>query len=437
MPRVTRRSVLKAAAGLAAPFAFRRYATAAPGETVHHASFGASGMAWADIQSLAASKHLKLVAVAEVDQSKLGEVKKRFPDCRVYDDFRVLLDKEKDLHSVNVSTPDHMHAPIAMAAMNRGLHVYGQKPLTQTIYEARRLAEVAAAKKLVTQMGIQVHSAAVHRLVVKLVRDGAIGTVKEVHSWSGKSWGDPNPRPDRNDPVPAGFDWDKWLGVAAERPFIKDYYHPGEWRKRLDFGTGTFGDMACHILDPVYEALALTTPTSIRSELPGPNADNWSLDVQVKYVFPGTKHAADGAALTWYNGSARPPKAVQDLVGAGRDLAFQGSIYVGEKGVMYSPAYDTPTLFPREKFRDFKLPEVTGADHYRQFVEAVRGNGTTSAPFSYSGPLTELVLLGCLATRFPKADLSWDAKALKVTNLSDANQFARKTYRKGWEVEGL
>lgn len=439
MPPVTRRTALKAA-GLALPLpaVFRRYAAAAPSETVHHASFGASGMAGADIGSLAASKHLKLVAVAEVDQSKLGEVKKRFPDCRVYDDFRVLLEKEKDLHSVNVSTPDHMHAPIAMTAMNRGLHVYGQKPLTQTIYEARRLAEVAAAKKLVTQMGIQVHSAAVHKLVVKLIQDGAIGTVKEVHSWSGKSWGDTNPRPDSKDPVPAGFDWDRWLGVAAERPFIKDYYHPGEWRKRLDFGTGTFGDMACHILDPVYGALALTTPTAIRSELPGPNADNWSLDVQVKYVFPGTKFAADGATLTWYNGAARPPKAVQELVRAvGDKLAFQGSIYVGEKGAMYSPAYDTPTLFPRETFADFKMPEVKGDDHYLQFVEAVRGNGTTSTPFSYSGPLTELVLLGCLATRFPKADLTWDAKALKVTNLPEANRFVRKTYRKGWEVEGL
>ncbi|MBX9627795.1 MAG: Gfo/Idh/MocA family oxidoreductase [Gemmataceae bacterium] len=439
MPRVTRRTALKAAAGLVAPFAWRYHTLAAPPSgAVRHASFGASGMAWADVGSLAASPHLKLVAVAEVDKTKLGELKKRFPDCRVYDDFRVLLEKEKELDSVNVSTPDHMHAPIAMTAMNRGLHVYGQKPLTQTIHEARRLTEVAAAKKLVTQMGIQVHSAAVHKQVVKLIQSGIIGKVTEVHSWSGKSWGDTAPRPDKTDPVPAGFDWDRWLGVAADRPFIKDYYHPGEWRKRLDFGTGTFGDMACHILDPVYGALGVTTPTSIRSELPGPNADNWSLDVQVKYVFPGTKYAAEGVALTWYNGTARPPKAIQEKVEAvGDKLAFQGSIYVGEKGVMYSPAYDTPTLFPKDQFVAIMYPEVRGDDHYVQFVEAVRGNGTTSAPFSYSGPLTELVLLGCLATRFPKANLSWDAKALKVTNLPEANRFVRKAYRKGWEVEGL
>ena len=159
-----------------------------------------------------------------------------------------------------------MHAPITMRAMQQGLNVYTQKPLTQTIYEARQLTRVAREKKLVTQMGIQIHSHEVHRTVVATIQAGAIGKVKEVHSWSGKHWGDPQPRPDRSDPVPAGLNWDFWLGVAAERPFIAGYYHPGEWRKRLDFGTGTFGDMGCHILDPVFTALALTAPKSVRSE---------------------------------------------------------------------------------------------------------------------------------------------------------------------------
>jgi predicted dehydrogenase len=354
----------------------------------------------------------------------------------VYDDFRTLLDKEKGLHSVNVSTPDHMHAPIGMTAMQRGLHVYGQKPLTQTIYEARRMAEVAAEKKLVTQMGIQIHSHPVHKRVVQLVHDGAIGKVKEVYSWSGKSWGDTAPKPTRTDPVPAGLDWDKWLGVAADRPFIGGgYYHPGNWRKRLDFGTGTFGDMGCHILDPVFGALGVGNPLSIRSALPGPNADNWSLDVEVTYVFPGTRYTTDTVALTWYNGNARPPADVQKLVG--RKLNDQGSVYVGTAGVMYSPYIAEPVLLPADKYQGFKMPEVKGDDHYLQFVEAVRGNAATSAPFRYAGPLTEMVLLGCLATRFPKTDLKWDTKALKVTNVAEANQYVRKTYRKGWEVPGL
>jgi predicted dehydrogenase len=449
--RITRRAALKAAAALAVPHVWRRHAHAAPSETVLHASFGADGMAWSDIGALTAGKNLKLVAVAEVDDGRVAKVKKQFPDCTVYKDFRALLDKEKDLHSVNVSTPDHMHAPIAMRAMNRGLHVYGQKPLTQTIHEARRLAEVAAEKKLVTQMGIQIHSHPVHKLVVKLVRDGAIGKVKEVHSWSGKSWGDTNPKPDRTDPVPAGLDWDLWLGVAADRPFIGgNYYHPGNWRKRLDFGTGTFGDMGCHILDPVFGALGVGNPLSIRSELPGPNADNWSLDVQVKYVFPGTAHTADPVALTWYNGKARPPEGVIALTGRrlmkdgekfdrAAHLDGQGSILIGTEGVLYSQydSGDTPILLPADKFKEFKVPEVKGDNHYLQFVEAVRGNGETSAPFRYSGPLTEMVLLGCLATRFPKTDLKWDTKALKVTNHDAANAFVRRPYRKGWEVEGL
>ncbi len=439
MRKITRRAALKtAAATFAVPFVWRLHARAAPSETVRHASFGASGMAGSDIGSLTASKNLKLVAVCEVDDNLVGGIKKKFPDCTIYKDFRELLDKEKKLDSVNVSTPDHMHAPIAMRALNRGLHVYGQKPLTQTIYEARRLTEVAAEKKLVTQMGIQIHSARKHKLVVKLIQDGVIGKVKEVHSWSGKSWGDTTPKPVKEDPIPKGFDWDLWLGVASERPFIGGgYYHQGNWRKRLDFGTGTFGDMGCHILDPVFGAIGVGNPSSIRSELPGPNDYNWSLDVQVKYVFPGSKFTTDTVALTWYNGKARPPKEVVEHIGK-LPLDGQGSILIGTEGVMYSQ-YDSgaqPILLG-EKFADFKMPDVKGDDHYLQFVEAVRGNGQTSAPFSYSGPLTEMVLLGCLATRFPKTDLKWDTKAVKVTNNDDANKFVRKTYRKGHEVEGL
>ena len=433
-PRPTRRAAL--AAGFAVPFVWRAHAHARPSETVLHASFGAAGMAGSDIGSLTRSPNLKLVAACDVDETKFAEVKKRWPDCRLYADYRQLLERERDLHSVNVSTPDHMHGPIAMSAMQRGLHVYGQKPLTQTIHEARRLTEVAAEKKLITQMGIQIHSHPVHKQVVAIIHAGAIGKVKEVHSWSGKSWGDTAPKPDRKDEVPKGLDWDKWLGVAAERPFIGGgYYHPLNWRKRLDFGTGTFGDMGCHILDPVFGALGVGNPLTIRSELPGPNDYNWSLDVKVKYVFPGTRHTTERVALTWYNGNARPPADIAGLVPS--KLNDQGSIYIGDAGVMYSPYIGPPVLLPAEKFRDYQMPRTTGDDHYLQFVEAVRGNGATSAPFSYSGPLTEMVLLGCLATRFPGVDLTWDTKALRVTNHEPANRFVRREYRRGWEVPGM
>jgi predicted dehydrogenase len=435
---LTRRSALGAMlAGAAAPFVWRRTAGAAPSETVLHASFGANGQAWSDIQALTAGKRLKLVAVADVDLNRVAEVKKGFPDVRVYQDWRELLDKEKDLNSVNVSTPDHMHAPITMSAIRRGLNVYTQKPLTQTLYEARQLAKAAADKKVVSQMGIQIHSAAEHRTIVAIIQSGAIGKVKEVHSWSGKQWGDRSPRPTRVDPVPKGFDWDKWLGVAAERPFIgKEYYHPANWRKRLDFGTGTFGDMGCHILDPVFMSLALTAPTSVRSEGDVPNEDSWGLDNLVRYTFPGTKHTADTLSLTWYNGILRPPEEVLRKAETSK-VSGQGSIYIGTEGVMYSPYIAFPVLLPAEKFKGAKLPRVGGENHYLQFVEACRGHGTTSAPFSYSGPLTESVLLGCLSTRFPKTTLEWDAAKLRVTNEEKANHFVRKDYRKGWEVDGL
>src|SRR5437588_6013370 len=201
--RITRRKALKQmAAGLAVPFVFRAHGHAAPSETLIHASFGGSGMAFSDIQSLTASKNLKLVAVADVDLRNTAEVKKLFPTIRVYQDWRELLDKEKGLNSVNVSTPDHMHASITIRAMQQGLNVYTQKPLTQTIYEARQLTRVAREKKIVSQMGIQIHSHEVHRTVVALIQGGAIGKVREVHSWSNKQWGDRAARPDRSDPVP-------------------------------------------------------------------------------------------------------------------------------------------------------------------------------------------------------------------------------------------
>ena len=439
-PPISRRSALRrlsaGAAAFSAPAVFRRHASAAPSETVLHASFGGSGMALSDVQSLSSHKNFKLVAVADVDLSRTKQIQKLFPDVKVYQDWRELLDKEKGLNSVNVSTPDHMHAPITMSAMRRGLHVYTQKPLTQTIYEARRLTEAARDNKLVTQMGIQIHSHVVHRTVVATIQAGAIGKVKEVHSWSGKDWGDKNPRPDRRDPVPPQLNWDGWLGVASSRSFIAGYYHPGEWRKRLDFGTGTFGDMGCHILDPVYASLALTAPKSVRSDGDTPNADSWGLDNRVRYVFPSTPHTTDELTLHWYNGSQRPPEEIKALLGK-HPMSGQGSIYIGTEGVLYSPYIDAPVLLPEDKFKDYKLPTPGGRNHYHQFIDACRGEGETSAPFAYSGPLTEMVLLGCLSTRFPKTTLEWDGPGLKVTNVSEANAFVRKRYRSGWEVEGL
>jgi predicted dehydrogenase len=433
-----RRAALATAGVWAAPALTRSLRAVPPSGTLRHASFGTTGMAAGDIDSLTHNPALKLVAVADVDLGHAETIKKKFPDVKIYQDWRELLDKEKSIDSVNVTVPDHMHAAIAMSALQLGKHVYCQKPLTHDIYETRRLTEVARSTKLVTQMGIQIHSQGAYLQAASIVQQGAIGKIKEVHSWSGKKWGDSDPRPDRSDPVPANFNWDEWVGIAAERPFLGDgYYHPGNWRKRLDFGTGTFGDMGCHIFDPVFNALQLTAPTSVRSDGPAPGAWNWAVNAIVRYVFPGTQYT-DGQTInvTWYDGDERPPKEVEALM-EGDKWPDQGSIFLGTKGTLVLPHIAYGQLYPDKDFAGYHRPDVQEKDHWRQFVEACLGQGQTAANFDYAGPLTETVLLGSVASRFPHTTLEWNAPALKFENVSEANHYLRRQYRAGWEVTSL
>jgi len=436
----TRRSFLKTlgAVALAGPFVTRDLIARPPGSVLRHASFGAGGMALADIGELTKFKQLELVAVAEVDLNRAMEFKKRFPHTRVYQDWRKMLDKEgKHLDSVNVSTPDHMHAAMAMSAMQMGKNVYCQKPMAHDLYEVRKLTEFARRKGLVTQMGIQIRSSSFYRLAPPLLRSGAIGKIKEVHSWVPKSWGDPAPRPDVSDPVPPGLNWDIWLGVCAERSFIgHEYYHPANWRKRIDFGTGTLGDMGCHILDPVFDSLGLSAPVSVRSEGPLPNEWNWAIDSRIHYIFPGTPYTADKTiAVNWYDGAQKPPADVLAQL-EGDPLPDAGSIFVGTQGLMVLPHIARPLLYPDKKFKNLKFPEVGSKDHWGQFIQACLHGETTSANFNYAGPLTEAVLLGCVATRFPQTTLKWNAPQLKFDE-QQANQFIRRQYRHGWDVKGL
>jgi len=450
--RSNRRTFLKQAVvgAFAAPAFIRNLRGASPNEIVRHASFGASGMAGADLGAIirpsdvTKSPIAKLICVADVDINRANALKSNLPDLRVYQDWREMLDKEqKNLDSVNVSTPDHMHASMAMSAMQLGLNVYGQKPLTHDVGDARTLAGYAAQKKLVTQMGIQIHSHSTYRTAVHLIQEGAIGKVQNVHSWSDKRWGDSGVRPTQSDPVPAGLNWDQWLGVCEARPYVdkvngETYYHPGQWRKRLDFGTGTFGDMGCHIFDPVFKALELTAPLTLRSTGPQPNAENWANDAVVHLTFPQTRHTVGPTVpITWYDGVQRPPKDVIAAAIGDHQLPGQGSLFIGEKGAMLLPHVAMPQLFPLAKFADYPRPQLQEIDHWHQFVEAVRGNGSTSAHFGYAGPLTESVLLGGVATFFPNETLEWDAAKLTFKNKPDADRLIRRTPRKGWEVAGL
>ena len=437
--QTNRRTFLRhAGAAASAPFFIKNLISAPPSSTLRLASFGADGMAWVTLDQIARHPAVKLACVADVDSSHFNKVKAKYPEAKTYEDWRRLLESEhKAIDIVCVATPDHMHAPISMTAMRLGLPVYCQKPLTHDIYEARRLTETARKKKLVTQMGIQRHSSAEYRLAVQLIQSGAIGKVKEVHSWSMKKWGDPEPMPDRSDPVPPSLNWDHWLGTAATRPYLKGYYHPINWRKRIDFGTATFGDMGCHIYDPVFSSLELRSAISVRSEGPPPTQHNWAINSVIHYVFPGTPFTAEKQVrVTWYDGDERPPQEIQALVAPAK-VPGQGSIFIGTKGVMLLPHTGQVALYPEDRYRDFAMPQVEDLNHYFQFVDAVLGKGQTSAPFHYSGPLTEAVLLGPLATRFPKTTLEWHSRSMKFKNSNEANAYVRRQYRAGWEVKGL
>lgn len=455
-PTIHRRHFIKTigAAALSAPFITRDLISAPPSGVLRHAAFGAAGMAWADLQAICSNDFVKLVAVAEVDFNRLERLKSWYPDVRVYQDWRELLDREAgNIDSVNVSTPDHVHAPIAVSAMQLGKHVYCEKPLAHDLHETRVMTRLAREKRLVTQMGIQNRSQQAYRQAVALVHAGAIGKVREVHSWSGKGWGDFGPPPVTGEAVPAGLDWNLWLGGCEERPYVGDtYYHPKNWRKRLDFGTGTLGDMACHILDPVFGALDLTAPVSVRSEGPEPDAWNWAVNAKIRYVFPGTRHTAEKTVpLTWYDGDERPPAEVMELIALPpptetpqdtteerqRRLS-QGSIVIGTEGVLHIPHVSGPPwLFPRANFKDYPLPQVQGSHHWSDWAEACLSGATPSASFDYSGPLTEAVLLGTVAVRFRDTTLDWNARRLQFDNVKEANAFVRRQYRNGWEVAGL
>jgi predicted dehydrogenase len=426
---------------VAFPFVTSGLRAASPNGKLRHASFGASGMAGGDIRSLSAHPMFELVAVADVDTRNFDKIKKQFPNAKRYQDWRELLEKEAgNIDSVNVSTPDHMHGPIGLKALELGKHMYGQKPLAQNLWECRQLMLKAREKGVMTQMGIQVSSDFSERYAVELIQMGAIGKVKEVHTFSNKKWGDMDPVPTQADEVPATVNWDLWLGPAEDRPFIKGYYHPGNWRKRRDFGTGTLGDMGCHMFSGWFNALAIAAPLSVKSTgLPPPNASNWAINGQVEYMFKGTQYTEGDVKVIWYDGDNQPPASVVDQLKQpnGKPPKIdQGSIYVGTDGIIHHPHGSAPRLYPADKFKGTAYPKLEPRNHYFNFIDCCLKGGTTkpSANFDFAGPMTEAVLLGCLASVFPGETLQWDSPALKIPNSEAANALVKRKYRSGWEI---
>ncbi len=413
-------------------------------EKLNVASIGTGGKGWDDLNQIAKSPHVNVVALCDVDETTvhLGRAAEKFPHAKRFFDYRKLLDdtQHQAFEAVIVSTPDHMHAPIALPAMQLGKHVFCQKPLTHTVHEARQMRQAAKRYNLVTQMGNQIQSHEFYRTAVKLVHDGIIGKVKEVHAWqSGKmGWILTDDRPAGMDPIPETLHWNAWLGVASTRPFKNSIYHSFNWRAWQDFSNGQLGDFGCHILDPVFMALKLTAPTSVKAEASAMNREVWYKQSKVSYEFPGTAlTSGDSIRVTWYDGEGHLPPSQAHGLPAGYKLPDSGSVLIGEKGSLVIPHVAAPKLFPEDKFADFKIQMEPARDHYVSWADACRGEGRTTSHFDYAVPLTETVLLGTIAIRSPGESLTWNSADLQIVNNTKANALLTKPYRQGFEPAWL
>jgi len=405
------------------------------------ASIGIGGMGASDLSSLSSHDKVDIVALCDVDSQRLAMANEKHPTAAIFSDYREMLNVLHDrIDAVQVSTPDHTHAPATMMAMNQGKHVYCQKPLTHDVYEARQLRLTAEKRNLVTQMGTQIHSHAAYRTAVNLIQSGAIGKVKEVHSWSSKTWGYDGPDPEPT-AVPEHLAWNLWLGTAAERPYAEGHFHPANWRRWYDFGCGTMGDMAIHILDPVFSALKLGAPRKIVSSSPVPPLKSYGLKNQTQFYFGPTDYTTESFLLTWSDGGLMPDTTSwperTDAEGKLVELPKQGSMFVGESGYVLLPHIATPILLPVEQFSNFEIQMAPNGNHYHLFVDACLGGTPTTAHFGYAGPLTEAVLLGVLANRFPGQTLEWNSEQAIITNFADAQSLLRREYRPEFNVAGL
>ena len=401
-----------------------------PSEKLNIACIGIGGQGASDIQSVSSEN---IVALCDVDWGRhTGKTFEKFPGIKKYKDFHKMLDAEdKNIDAVTVATPDNIHAVAAMAAIKRDKHVYCEKPLCHDIYEVRQLTEEARKRGLMTQMGIQVHAESCVRLVAEMIKSGVIGEVRKVDIWSGKNWGG-GTRPEESEPVPETLDWDLWLGPAPWRPY-NHVYLPGNWRRWWDFGTGTLGDMGCHILDPAFWALDLGYPTSVEAKPASFNDQTYPVATSVQWEFPA-RGALPPVTVTWCDGDRRPPRPEE--LEPERKLPDQGGLYYGEKGTILAPHMGNPRLIPESKMKDFKMPEPflgRGVNHYQDWIKACKGGPKPLANFDYAGPLSEAILVGNVAA-LAGQKLSWDGPSLKITNVPQANQYLKRQYRAGWQL---
>jgi len=416
------------AAGQAAP-------SASPNEKLNIASVGVGGMGGHDLSHVGSEN---IIALCDVDDAHAAKVFERYPKAKKYRDYRIMLEKEKDIDAVMVATPDHLHAAVAMAAIQLGKHVYCQKPLTHSIYEARVLAKAAREAGVATQMGNQGQASEESRLVCEFIWDGALGPVREIHGWSNR-YPRISPRgmarPAGSSPVPDTLDWDLWLGPAPERPYVANTYQPFVWRGWWDFGSGVLGDIGCHNFAAIFKALKLGPPTSVEAAStaaqcpPEVNAESAPVASTVHFDFPAAGDRP-GVTLTWYDGGLmprRPDELEEDRTMGGGD----GMLYVGDQGKMLNHR-----LIPETRMQEYGSPPKVlerSPGHYQEWLNACKGGPPAGSNFDVAGPLTEAVLLGNIAIRTGKK-LCWDGPGMTVTNVPEANPLVNPPYREGWSL---
>lgn len=444
-----RRKFIKAAAATSAFLIVPRSvlggpAYVAPSDKINIAAVGVGGKGTSDIESVA---HENIYALCEIDDKRMANTLAQdfaapFREkARKYRDYRVMLDNEPEIDAVLISTPDHMHAPVAIHAMELGKHVYVQKPLCHTVAEARFLAERAHANNVVTQMGNQGHAEEGARQINEWVASGALGTVSEVHCWTNRPvWPQGVARPEGSMPVPSTVGWNLWLGAAPYRPYVERAYHPFNWRGWADFGTGVVGDMGAHIIDHPFWALELGLPTKVSASSSrwGREFESFPIASTIHFEFPA-RGALPPVKMTWYDGGLLPERPAQ--IENGRMMGDQdgGVLMVGDKNTLMHGVYGRdPRLIPEVTHQDTNkpaqsLPRSPGI--YQEWIDAIKNpSKVTTSGFDYAGQLTETMLLGNIALRLASKNtvLEYDGAKMRFTNDDEANSLLDKQYREGF-----
>ncbi|HXI51016.1 MAG TPA: Gfo/Idh/MocA family oxidoreductase [Candidatus Saccharimonadales bacterium] len=395
-----------------------------------------------------------IYALCDVDKGTLEARGKKYPEAKRYQDFRKMLTElDKDLDAVIVATPDHMHAPASTMAMSMKKHCFCQKPLTHSVFEARRMRELSKKMKVATQMGNQGSAGPGLRRAVEVIQAGVIGKPLELHVWSNRPiWPQGINRPPGEDPVPDTLDWNQWLGPAPFRPYKKDTYHAFKWRGWQDFGTGALGDMACHTVNMPFRALKLGYPTEIEAESTGINKETYARSSKIRFQFPA-REGLPPLTFWWYDGKPdgedtfRPhPDLTSDIVAKQGKLPGSGCLIIGDKGRIFSPDDYGSQFFVRLKDeKDLRaskdheavkpIPETIprSPGHYKEWMDAMHGGPAAYSNFDIAAYLTEIILLGCVALRVGHK-LEWNGPKMKATNCSEAAQYVKREYREGWKL---